>query len=135
MISSAHITVEHTFGLWKARFPSLKAMGRHEKVIDLFKAIEALMILHNICLVHGDAPESLPNFEKKYRKERRRARQRRQEQQAANAGVTFNRGFIDVEDDANVPAHETEENLKRMGRMKRQALFDLTVPVPDLDDT
>ncbi|KAL1948348.1 hypothetical protein VTO73DRAFT_12423 [Trametes versicolor] len=62
-ISSIRIASEHTFGRLKGRFTSLKCMGPHDDLDDLYKAIEALMILHNICIEWKDKPEYIWSFD------------------------------------------------------------------------
>jgi hypothetical protein len=54
IFSSARIWVEMTFGRLKARFPSLYCMGVVHNIQDLYRSIEALMVLHNICIDFGD---------------------------------------------------------------------------------
>lgn len=34
-------------------------MGPHEDINCIYRVIEALMILHNLCIFHGDRPESI----------------------------------------------------------------------------
>lgn len=53
-LSSVHIASEHAFGILKHRFLSLKKMGTHNDVQSVYKVIEALMILHNICMIWKD---------------------------------------------------------------------------------
>ncbi|KAF8686121.1 DDE superfamily endonuclease [Rhizoctonia solani] len=48
-ISRARVLVERTFGKLKSRFPSLVMMGDIGNPEVLYRVIEALMVLHNIC--------------------------------------------------------------------------------------
>lgn len=112
------IEVEHAFGLLKGRFRALKEMGPHLNIQDLYKAIEALMILHNMCIDHGDQPDYF--------------------------WTTMGEGFteeVDFDNDTDVdvgeqfssqiPPHETDEWLKIMGKRKRMIIFNDLVP-PDV---
>lgn len=62
-LSSARITVEHSFGLLKGRFPALQDLGDVTNVEDVYRFINALMVLHNMCVDHGDRPEDIPGFD------------------------------------------------------------------------
>ncbi|KAJ3534538.1 hypothetical protein NMY22_g6883 [Coprinellus aureogranulatus] len=55
-LSGTRIYIEHTFGLFKARFPSLKDFGRHSEIREIFQVIQALMVLHNMCIDWDDTP-------------------------------------------------------------------------------
>ena len=56
-LSGIRIEVEHAFGMLKGRFRSLKEMGPHADIQEMYKAIEVLLILHNMCIDYGDKPE------------------------------------------------------------------------------
>ena len=58
-VSHIWIVSEHAFGLFKARFPSLREMGPHKKIQDMYKAIKAMMIIHNICIDWVNKPEDI----------------------------------------------------------------------------
>lgn len=49
-LSSVRIVVEHSFGLFKGRFPALCGMGPHQDIQEIYKTIEALMVLHNMAI-------------------------------------------------------------------------------------
>lgn len=55
-ISKARIVVEWAFGQLKSRFPALKKLGAARDMGDIYRAIEAMMIVHNLCIELGDAP-------------------------------------------------------------------------------
>lgn len=55
--------MEHAFGLLKGRFLSLKEMGTHHDIQETYKVIEALMVIHNMCIDHGDRPEQIHDFD------------------------------------------------------------------------
>ncbi|KAB5591329.1 hypothetical protein CTheo_5245 [Ceratobasidium theobromae] len=61
LISSARVVIEQTFGRLKARFPSLALMGEVEDLDDLYRAIEAMMILHNMCYDLHDTVSGVPD--------------------------------------------------------------------------
>ncbi|EEB98236.1 hypothetical protein MPER_02295, partial [Moniliophthora perniciosa FA553] len=61
-LSKQQITVKHAFGALKGCFPSLRFLGSHRDVNDNWRVIEALMILHNICLYYNDHPELIDDF-------------------------------------------------------------------------
>jgi hypothetical protein len=59
--SRARIGSEHYFGGLKGRFPALKLMpGRDMK--QLYRSVEALIILHNILLELNDSPHDIDDF-------------------------------------------------------------------------
>jgi hypothetical protein len=58
-ISRARIVVEWVFGRLKARFPALKRLGAVRDMKNIYRAIEAMMIVHNMCHELGDAPTGL----------------------------------------------------------------------------
>lgn len=111
-LSSVRIIVEHTFGLFKGRFPCLRGMGPHKSVQDIYKVIEALIVLHNIAIQVGDKPDEQwcidedPNDQ--------------EDENDGNNDVLV----YDVQGGAHVPARETDDWLKEQGRMKRLAILD-----------
>ncbi|EPQ53226.1 hypothetical protein GLOTRDRAFT_45952 [Gloeophyllum trabeum ATCC 11539] len=62
-ISSIRIRVEHSYGMLKGRFPSLKELGAHHDIQEIYRAIQAMMVVHNLCIDLGDAPEDIPAFD------------------------------------------------------------------------
>ena len=56
-LSSIRVYIEHTIGLLKGRFLSLKEMGPHADEHEMYKAINALFVVHNLCIDLGDIPE------------------------------------------------------------------------------
>ncbi|KAL5632917.1 hypothetical protein ACGC1H_005763 [Rhizoctonia solani] len=59
--SSKRVVVEHAFGQLKSRFPSLQAFPGW-KLKSMYREIEALLILHNICLAWRDLVETGDGF-------------------------------------------------------------------------
>ena len=104
-VSNIWITSEHAFGVLKARFPSLKEMGPHRNIQDMYKAIEALMIIHNICIDWGDKPEDTWDIEG--------ADDRSDDEEDDGMESSIING------EADVPAHKTERWLLEQGREKR----------------
>jgi hypothetical protein len=117
-LSSVRITSEHAFGLLKGRFPSMKEMGRHEDIQDAFKAIEAMMIIHNICIDWNDRPDRIWDFD------------------PTDHWSDIGRGDVDadiglevIDGEAHVPEHETNAWLKEMGRQKRIIILNELFPI------
>ena len=116
-LSSECIRVEHAFGKLKGRFPSLKEMGCHKKVQEIYKVIEALMILHNVCIDYGDVPEHIFDFDPT--------------NDAIPVEVTagdIHFGLVDINQEANVPLYETDQWIKEEGRHKRDIIFNDLFP-------
>ncbi|KAF8578402.1 hypothetical protein K439DRAFT_1300408, partial [Ramaria rubella] len=61
-LSHIRIWVEHAFGLLKGRFPALKAMGSANNIQEVYKAVEALMVVHNLCIDMDNHPEDILDF-------------------------------------------------------------------------
>jgi hypothetical protein len=55
-VSKGRIVVEWAFGWLKSRFPALTKLGAVRDMADIYRAIEAMMIVHNMCFQLGDAP-------------------------------------------------------------------------------
>lgn len=53
-ISRSRVFVEHAFGLLKARFRALRNLGPSANIQDTHRSIEALIVLHNLCIDLGD---------------------------------------------------------------------------------
>jgi hypothetical protein len=63
LLSSVRIASEHAYGLLKGCFLSLKGMGEHKDVQTKYKAIEAMLVLHNICIDWNDHPDSIWQYD------------------------------------------------------------------------
>jgi hypothetical protein len=87
-------------------------MGLHNAVQDIYRVIEALIILHNIAIDFNDKPD-----------ERWRIDEDPDDQEDENDGDS-DPLFQDIEGPAEVPAYETDDWLKEEGRRKRQAILD-----------
>ncbi|KAF5332528.1 hypothetical protein D9611_005120 [Ephemerocybe angulata] len=55
-LSSVRIGVEHAFGRLKRRFRSLQNFTPHRDIRETYKAIEAMLVLHNLCIEYRDKP-------------------------------------------------------------------------------
>ncbi|QRV77942.1 DDE superfamily endonuclease [Ceratobasidium sp. AG-Ba] len=52
--SKVRVIVEHAFGLLKKRFPSLTLMGTSHNIQTVHRLVEALIVLHNLCIDYDD---------------------------------------------------------------------------------
>ena len=113
-LSSVRIMSEHAFGMLKGRFPSLKEMGPHRDIQEMYKALEVMMILHNICIDWNDKPEEIWGYDPV--------------DHWGDDDEDGNIGFEEIDGDAEVPEHETEQWLRETGRQKRLVLLDTLFP-------
>ncbi|KAE9387071.1 hypothetical protein BT96DRAFT_838206, partial [Gymnopus androsaceus JB14] len=100
-LSSEHIRVEHAFGKLKGCFPSLKEMGSHKKVQEMYKVIEVLLILHNMCINYGDVPEYIFDFD---------PTNDTIPVEVAAGDIQF--GLVDINQETNIPLYETDQWIK-----------------------
>ena len=117
------IVSEHAFGRLKGCFPSLKDMGHHDNIQDLYKANEALLILHNICIDWGDAPEHIWKFNPD---DPPRDDEEMPEEIDGDDAEPIN---CVVVGQTAIPSHETEQWLKEEGYRKRLAVLDELSPM------
>lgn len=113
-ISRVRIVVEWAFGRLKWRFPALTRLGAAHKIEDIYRVIEALMILHNMCFNHGDAPEysrTRPDGEESYIPD----------------GVDDLDYGDEMEDEIDEVAGD-ERNLLRAGRVFQERRMDIICP-------
>ncbi|CAK5267076.1 unnamed protein product [Mycena citricolor] len=116
-LSRVRISIEHAFGLLKARFPSLRNLGPHKDIQDVYKTIEVLLILHNICLDLQDKPEERWSM---------RPVDERSEDGEPVGGIQS-----EEDRDDEVPEHETDHYLKIAGRARRLRWLNCLYPTPD----
>ena len=119
-IASIHICVEHAFGKLKGRFLSLKDLGRHRDINDAYKAIEAMMVVHNLGIDWEDHPELIDGFNPWDDWDK-------QDLEDAVVDPQYLPPAFGVE--ANIPEHETEAWLRRKGREIRWALLEALFPL------
>lgn len=120
-LSSVCISIEHAFGILKGRFLSLRVMGPHDNIQDIYCVIEALLILHNFCIEHDDHPEQIYDFVLHLNSE-----DNQEENYDADEDMDF--GYKEITGLANVPQYETDDWLKTTGYQKRLALMDELFP-------
>lgn len=121
-LSSVQISIEHAFGILKGRFLSLRVMGPHDDVQEIYRVTEALIILHNICLEHNDQPEDIYDYVLSLESESEDAVD-------ADEEDSGNFGCEDITGKAQVPGHETDNWLKVQGYRKQMALLNELFPV------
>ena len=121
-LSSVWISIEHAFGILKGWFLSLRVMGPHDDVQEIYHVIEALIILHNICLEHNDQPEDIYDYVLSLESESEDAVD-------ADEEDSGNFGCEDITGEAQVPGHETDNWLKVQGYRKQMALLNELFPV------
>jgi hypothetical protein len=111
-LSSVRIVIEHTFGLFKGRFPCLRGLGPHTSMQEIYRTIEALIVLHNIAIDLNDKPDCSWCLDEDP-----------DDQPDNNDG---NRELLafDVVGDPDIPAYETDDYLKEQGRIKRLLLLN-----------
>lgn len=122
-LSSVRISVEHAFGIFKGRFLSLRVMGPHDDVQDIYRVIEALIILHNFCIEHDDRPEDIYDFVLQLDRD-----EYPPDDYDADVNEDEDFGYRGITGDAHIPPYETDHWLKEMGYRKRLALLDELFP-------
>jgi len=127
-LSKQRITVEHAFGALKGRFRALRHLGAHRDEQDNWQVIEALLILHNMCLFYSDHPETfaqLPKFHESPSSLAAMAEVDLTEEILNNPPVSM------VDGPTNLPQYETDTWLKEQGQVVRRRLLDELFPVED----
>ncbi|KAE9399054.1 hypothetical protein BT96DRAFT_821071, partial [Gymnopus androsaceus JB14] len=119
-LSNQRITVEHAFGCLKLRFRSLQYMGLHENVQDVWRAIDAMMIFHNMCLYYKDHPDTLEDYTGELNDDGTGD---------WDADILPEVTQDDVGGPADIPHHETPNWLKREGYKLRNTLLDTVCPI------
>ena len=95
-------------------------MGHHSKIQDMYKAIEVMMIIHNICIEWGDKPEDLWDIDGA-------------DGWSDNSEVEEDDGDNEVENgiiggEPHILLHETENWLLEQGRQKQLILLNELIP-------
>lgn len=95
-------------------------MGPHTDIQEMYKAIEALLILHNMCIDYGDKPDD--------------------DWEIDTTDVSDEEGSVEHDEDPNamivengqsIPAWETDAWLKRQGCAKQMIIFNDLFPGAD----
>lgn len=118
-LSSIRIYIEHVFGLLKSRFQSLRQLGRHEDIKQAYRVIQALMVIHNLCIDFGDQPmdggdDTQGNVT--------------QEEDITQEDI-LGYGGVEMDEAVQLPEGETAELLREEGQAKRNAVLDDLFPV------
>ena len=113
--------MEHAFGLLKGRFPSLKEMGVAQDFQEIYKVVEALMVVHNICIDLDDHPEQISDFDPT-------DPQGEDEEEDADTNVLTIYGAA-VCERVPVPGRETDAWLKTQGHHKRLHILNELCPL------
>lgn len=117
-VSSIRSRVEQAFGLLKGQFPSLKLFGTTHDIKDTYRAVEALMVVHNLCIDLGDEPEDIPHFDPSDLDMQREV-------------VAGRFGEADAEDVPLAdlePVFGTDEELREAGYQMREEIFNSLFP-------
>ncbi|EJF61974.1 hypothetical protein DICSQDRAFT_59386, partial [Dichomitus squalens LYAD-421 SS1] len=121
LLSSVRIVSEHTFGRLKGRFPSLKDLGPHVDLEDLYDVLEALIILHNICIDWDDRPENIWSFDPD-------DPPRSNEEMPPDVDGDMYNICANITGGSRVPLYETDAWLKEEGYRKRWAILNELFP-------
>ncbi|TFK58517.1 hypothetical protein BDN72DRAFT_781995, partial [Pluteus cervinus] len=120
-LSSVRAYVEHAFGLLKGRFHSLKCLGNHTDIQDAHKAIQAMMIIHNLCIDWGDHPIDTSDVDMEDDTDN-------DEDENSNADG-FGDVVINPEMEGVIPAFETDAWHRTKGQEKRMHMLNQLFPV------
>ena len=119
-LSSIRIYIEHTFGLLKSRFQSLRKFGRHEDIQQTYRVIQALMVVHNLCIDLGDHPMEMGDVGDNAEEEDRWEDQ-------------LGYGGSDLDEAVQLPEGETEDALREEGWNKREEILNKLFPLADFN--
>ena len=129
LLFSVCIASEHAYGLLKGCFLSLKGMGEHKDIQVIYKAIEAMLVIHNICINWNDHPETIWQYDFTDiwagwdGVEDRVDEDEDEEDEQTEIGIEV------IERKVNIPEHETAQYLKNEGRRKWQIVFNELFPI------
>lgn len=123
-ISSIQIYVEHAFGILKGRFPALEDLGTTENIQDVYQTVQALFVLHNVCIDLQDWPEEAPLFPA-FEPEPD------DDKDGDLLGDLGEYGGPAVDAQVEVPGWETDEWLKEEGLRRHEVILDDLFPVAE----
>ncbi|KAF8835018.1 hypothetical protein BDN67DRAFT_876144, partial [Paxillus ammoniavirescens] len=121
-LSSIQIYVEHAFSLLKGHFPALKDLPLERNMQDMYRLMEALITLHNICIALGDAPEHIPFFDPTDPD----ADTDEDDIEGGNVELPFY--WVEEDNNGARPAWETDEWLKETGYQQQLRILDNLIP-------
>ncbi|EAU83249.2 hypothetical protein CC1G_11885 [Coprinopsis cinerea okayama7 len=117
-LSGTRIYIEHAFGLLKGRFHSLKDLGRHRNVNEIYQVIHALMVLHNLCIDWEDSPHDFIDPDV--------LEEMTEDEGEPVEVITFGEVHYG---DGHIAPYETDEWHKEEGRMKRDEMLNRRFPL------
>lgn len=122
-VSGVRVWIEHAFGMLKGRFLSLKDFGQHDNVQEIYKVIQALMTVHNLCIDWGDSGHDFLA----------RGRAIHPEDDLPDGDDVEVTGYggveIEVDQAEQVPSYETDDWHRDEGHRKRNAYLDELYPL------
>jgi len=123
-LSYVHIWVEHAFGMLKGHFPGLKELGGTQDMNALYNAVEALMVVHNLCISLNDHPEDIWDYDPSDD-----TTVEVEEDEDGDSGIQ-NYGNVILQR-VQLPGRETEAWLKAHGIAKRLDLLTKLCPIEE----
>lgn len=117
-LSSIRIYIEHTFGLFKSRFQSLRKFGRHEDIQQAYRVIQALMVVHNLCIDLEDHPMEMDDVG-------------HIEEEEGGWEDQLGYGGSGLDEAVQLPEGETEDALREEGWNKREEILNKLFPLAD----
>lgn len=121
-LSGVRVWIEHSFGLLKGRFLSLKDLGRHENVQEIYKVTQATMVIHNLCIDWNNPAQ-------KYLNEGQNIHPEDNVPDFKDIGVTGYGGVEIAGDDAQVPTYETDNWHHEEGHIMRNNFLNQLFPL------
>ncbi|KIY61077.1 hypothetical protein CYLTODRAFT_363352, partial [Cylindrobasidium torrendii FP15055 ss-10] len=112
---------EHVFGLLKGRFPSLRLLDAHSNPEEIYRVIDALIVLHNILLFIGDKLDHILSYKDIFSPEDDQL-----DHDFDLEGSPIGGEMVD--DDPDVPPHESITWQREEGFRKRDQLLDEVCP-------
>ena len=123
-LSYVHIWVEHAFGMLKGHFPGLKELEGTQDMNALYNAVEALMVVHNLCISLNDHPEDIWDYDPSDD-----TTVEVEEDEDGDSGIQ-NYGNVILQR-VQLPGRETEAWLKAHGIAKRLDLLTKLCPIEE----
>ncbi|KAJ7314285.1 hypothetical protein DFH08DRAFT_821639 [Mycena albidolilacea] len=100
IFKSSDLWMRHHLYFENGRFPSLRRMGPHQKIEDIYRTTETIMVLHNMAIDCNDHPNNMWQIDENF-------------DDQDNNGIGDEELIVhDVMGEAQVPAYETDNYLK-----------------------